>query len=96
MKFEYDGTRDLLYIRFGEASKKVARTETVRPGVHADFDIHDKLMGIEIIDALEIMGNSIEFKLPEHFTNKMSRAPVPSPGAMGQAKAQRRGGFSSK
>ena len=70
MKFEYDGTTDLLYIRFGEAEKKVARTETVRPGVHADFDIHDKLMGIEVIDALEIMGSSIEFKMPEHFTKR--------------------------
>ena len=70
MKFEYDGTRDLLYIRFAKAGKKVARTETVMPGVHADFDIHDRLMGIEVIDALEIMGSSIEFKLPEHFTKR--------------------------
>ncbi|MBU0734187.1 MAG: DUF2283 domain-containing protein [Proteobacteria bacterium] len=70
MRFEYDGVRDLLYIRFAEAGSKVARTETVRPGVHADFDLQDRLMGIEVIDALEIMGTSIEFKLPEPFEKR--------------------------
>ncbi len=65
MRFEYDGTRDLLYIRFARAGSNVARTETVRPGVHADFDVNDKLMGIEVIDATEIMGSSIEFEWPE-------------------------------
>jgi uncharacterized protein YuzE len=56
MRFEYDGTRDLLYIRFAEAGKKVARTETIRPGVHADFDVNDKLMGIEIRFVSRICG----------------------------------------
>ena len=65
MRFEYDGVRDLLYIRFAGAGGNVAKTETVRPGVHADFDVNDKLMGIEVIDATEIMGSTIEFELPE-------------------------------
>lgn len=64
MRFEYDETRDLLYIRFAGSEINVARTETVRPGVHADFDVNDKLIGIELIDATEIMGDSIEFELP--------------------------------
>ena len=65
MKVEYDLTRDLLYIRFARADRKVEETETVRPGVHADFDADGKLFGIEVIDATEIMGRSIEFEFPE-------------------------------
>lgn len=65
MRFEYDSTRDLLYIRFSKIGAPVAKTETVSPGVHADFDENDKLMGIEVIDATDIMGSSIEFKLPK-------------------------------
>ena len=38
MKIEYDSVRDLLYIWFGTPGEKAARTETVVPGVHADFD----------------------------------------------------------
>ena len=65
MKFEYDPTRDLLYIYFAEPSAKAAKTVTVEPGVHADFDSQGKLIGIEILDASEIMQNKIEFTLPE-------------------------------
>jgi uncharacterized protein YuzE len=70
MRFEYDGARDLLYIRFAGAESKVARTETVRPGVHADFDVNDKLMGIEVVDATELIGSAIEFELPERFQKR--------------------------
>jgi uncharacterized protein YuzE len=38
---------------------------TVVPGVHADFSGEGKLIGIEVIDASEIMGKKIEFTLPE-------------------------------
>jgi uncharacterized protein YuzE len=38
---------------------------TIRPGVHADFDKEGKLIGIEVIDASEVMGKKIEFKLSE-------------------------------
>jgi hypothetical protein len=34
-------------------------------GVHADFSAEGKLIGIEVIDASEIMGKKIEFALPE-------------------------------
>jgi uncharacterized protein YuzE len=65
MKIEYDPERDLLYIYFVEIEKKSAETVTIKPGVYADFDKDGKLIGIEIIDAKEIMGKKIEFKLPE-------------------------------
>jgi uncharacterized protein YuzE len=33
--------------------------------VHADFGRDGKLLGIEVIDASEILGREIEFKLPQ-------------------------------
>lgn len=65
MKIEYDPERDLLYIYFAEPEIKAAKTITVSPGVHADFDKDDKLIGIEVIEASTVMGKKIEFKLPE-------------------------------
>ncbi len=65
MKIEYDPERDLLYIYFAETEVKAARTETIAPGVHADFDKDSKLVGIEVIEASKVMGKKIEFKLPE-------------------------------
>jgi uncharacterized protein YuzE len=69
MKLEYDPVRDLLYIYFAEPSVKAAKTVTVVPGVHADFSSEDKLIGIEVIDASEVMGRKIEFTLPEVLTS---------------------------
>ncbi len=65
MKIEYDPERDLLYIYFSEAEKKSAETITIKPGIHADFDKEGRLIGIEVIDAKEILGKKIEFELPE-------------------------------
>ena len=65
MKLEYDPVRDLFYIYFADPEVKVAKTVTVVPGVHADFNTEGKLIGIEVIDASEIMGKKIEFTLPE-------------------------------
>ena len=65
MRLEYDPVRDLLYIYFADPSAKAARTVTVVPGVHADFNTEGKLVGIEVIDASEVMGRKIEFTLPE-------------------------------
>lgn len=67
MKLEYDPVRDLLYIYFADVSTKVAKTITIVPGVHADFSAEGKIIGIEVIDASEIMGKKIEFSLPEVF-----------------------------
>ena len=65
MKIEYDPERDLLYISFVEGDEKSAETVTIKPGVHADFDRQGKLVGIEVIEASQLMGKKIEFKLPQ-------------------------------
>lgn len=65
MKVGYDATRDLLYVWFASANTRAARTETISPGVHADFDREDHLIGIEVLDAKAIIGDDlrIEFAL---------------------------------
>ncbi len=61
MKIEYDPVRDLLYIYFDAPGKKVAETVTIAPGVHVDFSAEKKLVGIEVIDASEVLGKKLEF-----------------------------------
>lgn len=63
MKIEYDAERDLLYIYFQKTKKKVAKTKTILPGINADFDMEEKLLGLEIIDASEFIDEKIEFDL---------------------------------
>jgi len=63
MKIEYDSIRDLLYLWFAEPGKKAARTETVTAGVHADFDRQGKLVGIEILDASEVLQQKVQFEV---------------------------------
>ncbi len=65
MRIEYDPERDLLYLYFADTEKKSAETVTIKPGVHADFDKDGKLIGIEVMDASDLMGKKIEFTLPE-------------------------------
>ena len=66
MKIEYHAQRDLLYIWFVVVGTKSAQTVTVSPGVHADFDANGKLIGLEVLDAKEILGASaqLEISLP--------------------------------
>ena len=63
MKIEYDSVRDLLYIWFGIPGEKAARTETVVPGVHADFDRQGQLIGIEVLDASQVMRHKVQFEV---------------------------------
>jgi len=63
MKIEYDTQRDLLYIWFGVVGTKSAQTVTVSPGVHADFDANGKLIGLEVLDAKEILGTSAQLEI---------------------------------
>ncbi len=65
MRIEFATERDLLYIYFAEADTKAAQTLTVTPGVMADFDKEGKIIGIEVLDASEVIGRKIEIKLPE-------------------------------
>jgi uncharacterized protein YuzE len=63
MRIEYDPVRDLLYIWFGAVGTKAAQTVTVSPGVHADFDASGKLIGLEVLEATEILGKSVQFEV---------------------------------
>ncbi len=63
MKIEYDSKRDLLYIWFAAIGSKAAQTLTVSPGVHADFDANQKLIGLEVLDAAEILGQKLQFEM---------------------------------
>ena len=63
MKIEYDPARDLLYLWLGTLGEKAARTVTVVPGLHADFDASGKLIGIEALDASEILGDKVQFEV---------------------------------
>ena len=63
MKIEYDPKLDLLYISFGTPGEKAAQTVTVVPGVHADFNTKGKLIGIEVLDASEVLGKSVQFEV---------------------------------
>ena len=63
MKIEYDPVRDLLYIWFGTSGEKAVQTVTVARGVHADFDAKGKLIGIEVLDASEILGRRVQFEV---------------------------------
>lgn len=63
MKIEYDPTRDLLYIWFSVVSTKAAQTITVVPGIHADLDASGKLIGLEVLDAAEVLGKKLQFEV---------------------------------
>ena len=64
MKIEYDSKRDLLYICLS-TPKKVAKTITIVPGIFSDFDGSEKLIGLEILDASEVIDNKLEFDLSQ-------------------------------
>lgn len=64
MRIELDTERDLLYIYFSDSGAKAAKTVTIAPGVHADFDRDEKLIGIEVLEASKALGEKIEFKIP--------------------------------
>ena len=63
MKIEYDSVRDLLYIWFGLPGERAAKTETVVPGVHADFDREGRLIGIEVLDASEVLRHKVQLEV---------------------------------
>lgn len=63
MKIEYDSSRDLLYLWLAKPGTKAAQTRVVAPGVHADFDRNDKLIGVEVLDAMDVLGGSLQFEV---------------------------------
>ena len=63
MRIKVDPEQDLVYLWFGEPGQKAATTVTVAPGMHADFESTGKLIGIESLDAFEILGNKVQFEV---------------------------------
>ena len=63
MKIEYDQQRDLLYVWFREPGARAARTDTLAPGIHADFDSQGHLIGLEVLEASATLGGRVQFEL---------------------------------
>lgn len=63
MKGEYDSERDLLYLWLAKPGTRAAQTQVVAPGVHADFDRDNKLIGLEVLDAREVLGDNRQFEV---------------------------------
>jgi len=59
MKITYDAEVDALYIRFREGT---VTTQHLAEGIAADYDADGHLAGIEILDALERLGDKDVFK----------------------------------
>ena len=59
---EYDPLRALLYLWFQAPGTKAARTEIISAGVHADFDREGRLLGIEVLDASELMQQKVQLE----------------------------------
>jgi len=51
MKIEYDQEVDALYIRIQE--KEIYKTKELEEGINLDFDKEGKMIGLEIIGAIE-------------------------------------------
>ena len=63
MKIEYDPQHDLVYLWLGTPGQKAATTVTVVPGLFADLDATGKLIGIEILDASEVLEGKVQFEV---------------------------------
>ena len=63
MKIEFDPIRDLMSVWCAEPGEKAARTEIVSPGVHADFDRQGRLIGIEVLDASDVLMHKVQFEV---------------------------------
>lgn len=59
MKITYDHAVDALYIRFKETA---VTTKHVAEGIAADYDADGHLAGIEILDAVQRLGDATVFR----------------------------------
>ncbi|MFQ5894656.1 MAG: DUF2283 domain-containing protein [Nitrospinota bacterium] len=59
MKITYDREVDALYIRFKETT---VITKHLAEGIAADYDAEGRLAGIEILDAVERLGDPAIFR----------------------------------
>ena len=62
MNVEYDPARDLLDLRLRAPGTTAATPETVSPEVHADFDRDGTLIGLEILDASDVLQDNVQFE----------------------------------
>ena len=74
MKVEYDPPRDLLYLWLAAPGTKAASTKIVSPGVHADFDQDGTVIGVEVLDASDVLQDNVQFEV-ELDVPKRSTAP---------------------
>lgn len=63
IEIEYDPWRDLLYIWFRTPEEKAVRTEVIAPEVHADFNGEGMLIGIEMLDATEVVSRKVQLEV---------------------------------
>ena len=61
MKIEYDQHADSMYIRL--LAGTVVESEEIRLGVVFDYDVEDKLLGIEMLDMSERTDNPCELTM---------------------------------
>jgi len=61
MKLRYDPQVDALYIRFREAP--IEHSEEATEGVIVDYDTKERVVGLEILDASEVLGGEIKAEL---------------------------------
>ncbi len=59
MEITYDEEVDALYIRFKETT---VTTQHLAEGINADYDADGHLAGIEILDAVQRLGDPMVFK----------------------------------
>jgi len=59
MKITYDREVDALYVRFKETT---VTTEHLAEGIAADYDADGHLVGIEILDAMQRLGDPTIFR----------------------------------
>jgi len=62
MRVRYDEQVDILYIRLKETPYH--ESDEIREGFILDYDKDNNVIGIEIIDASEFIGDRIEFTFP--------------------------------
>ncbi len=56
MKTKYDPEANALYVKFSD--EKIERTEELRPGIILDFDNGGHIVGIEMLDAKQVLSEA--------------------------------------
>ena len=56
-------TRDLLYLWLATPGTTAASTKAVSPGAHADFDREGTLIGLEGLDASDVLQDTLQFEV---------------------------------